>query len=94
VVPYSPLLSETFDAHINVEFRSSVKSIKYICKYVNKDSDIAVFRAENTNINAPSANKNDEITLYQIDRYVNSNEAVWHIFDFSKFMNGIQQFFI
>jgi hypothetical protein len=27
VVPYSPLLSKTFNAHINVEFCSSVKSI-------------------------------------------------------------------
>ncbi|GFT36847.1 ATP-dependent DNA helicase [Trichonephila clavipes] len=40
VVPYSPLLSKTFSAHINVEFCSSVKSIKYICKYMNKGSDI------------------------------------------------------
>ncbi|XP_044575177.1 uncharacterized protein LOC123258986 [Cotesia glomerata] len=31
VVPYSPLLSKTYNAHINVEFCSSVKSIKYIC---------------------------------------------------------------
>lgn len=36
VVPYSPLLSKTFKAHINVEFCNSVKSIKYICKYVYK----------------------------------------------------------
>ncbi|XP_035206072.1 uncharacterized protein LOC118181100 [Stegodyphus dumicola] len=28
MVPYSPLLSKTFNAHINVEFCSSVKSIK------------------------------------------------------------------
>ena len=32
VVPYSPLLSKTFKAHINVEYCNSVKSIKYICK--------------------------------------------------------------
>ncbi|XP_055910503.1 uncharacterized protein LOC129944866 [Eupeodes corollae] len=82
VVPYSPLLSKTFNAHINVEFCSSVKSIKYICKYVNKGSDMAVFRVENTNLNAPPVNKDDEITLYQIGRYVSSNEAVWRIFGF------------
>ena len=35
VVPFSPLLSKTFKAHINVEYCHSVKSIKYICKYVN-----------------------------------------------------------
>ncbi|XP_025203823.1 uncharacterized protein LOC112600734 [Melanaphis sacchari] len=82
VVPYSSLLSKTFNAHINVEFCSSVKSIKYICKYVNKGSDMAVFRVENTNVNAPPVNNNDEITLYQISRYISSNEAVWRIFSF------------
>lgn len=35
VVPYSPLLCKTYKAHINVELCSSVKSIKYICKYVH-----------------------------------------------------------
>ncbi|XP_044593840.1 uncharacterized protein LOC123271521 [Cotesia glomerata] len=82
VVPYSPLLRKTYNAHINVEFYSSVKSIKYICKYVHKGSDMAVFRVENTNVNAPPVNKNDEITLYQIGRYISSNEAVWRIFGF------------
>ncbi|XP_044596943.1 uncharacterized protein LOC123273567 [Cotesia glomerata] len=82
VVPYSPLLSKTYNAHINVEFCSSVKSIKYICKCVHKGSDMAVFRVENTNVNAPPVNKNDEITLYQIGRYISSNEAAWRIFGF------------
>lgn len=36
VVPYSPLLSKIFEAHINVEYCNSVKSIKYICNYINK----------------------------------------------------------
>ena len=39
VVPYCALLSRIFQAHINVEYCNSVKSIKYICKYVNKGSD-------------------------------------------------------
>ncbi|GFR15403.1 helitron_like_N domain-containing protein [Trichonephila clavata] len=48
VVPYSPLLLKTYNAHINVEYCNSVKAIKYICKYVNKGSDMAVFGVENT----------------------------------------------
>ncbi|GBM63108.1 hypothetical protein AVEN_68558-1 [Araneus ventricosus] len=36
IVPYSPLLLKIFDAHINVECCNSVKSIKYILKYVHK----------------------------------------------------------
>ena len=42
VVQYSPLLSKIFNAHINVEYCNSIKAIKYICKYVNKGSDMAV----------------------------------------------------
>lgn len=44
VVPYNPVLSRIFMAHINVELCNSVKSIKYICKYVNKGSDQVLFR--------------------------------------------------
>jgi hypothetical protein len=43
---------------------------------------MAVFRIENANGNAPSVNRNDEITLYQIGRYISSIEAVWRIFGF------------
>ncbi|XP_023159393.1 uncharacterized protein LOC101459168 [Ceratitis capitata] len=82
VVPYSPLLSKTYNAHINVEFCSSVKGIKYVCKYVHKGSDMALFRVETSNVNAPPVNKNDEITLYQFGRYISSNEAAWRIFGF------------
>lgn len=74
VVPYTPLLSKIFAAHINVEYCNSVKSIKYICKYVNKGSDMAIFglTAENA----------DEVTRYQMGRYISSNEAVWRILSF------------
>ncbi|GFW53691.1 uncharacterized protein LOC104236095 [Trichonephila clavipes] len=77
IVPYSPLLSKTFKAHINVEYCNSVKSIKYICKYVNKGSDMAVFGIGN--VAAPL----DEINQYQLGRYISSNEAVWRILSFS-----------
>ncbi|GFR00265.1 helitron_like_N domain-containing protein [Trichonephila clavata] len=46
VVQYSPLLLKTYNAHITVEYCDSVKAIKYICKYVNKGSDMAVFGVE------------------------------------------------
>ncbi|XP_023209444.1 uncharacterized protein LOC111612464 [Centruroides sculpturatus] len=76
VVPYSPLLSKTFKAHINVEYCNSVKSIKYICKYVNKGSDMAVFGVGNAS--API----NEIDRYELGRYISTNEAVWRIFSF------------
>lgn len=75
IVPYSPLISKTFKTHCNVEYCNSVKSIKYICKYVTKGSDMAVFGLQ-------SSNTNDEISRYQVGRYVNCNEAIWRIFAF------------
>jgi len=64
-----------FNAHINVEYCNSVKTIKYICKYVNKGSDMAIVELE-------SSNRNDEIAQYQLGRYISSNEAFWRIFSF------------
>lgn len=76
VVPYSPILSKAFKAHINVEYCNSVKAIKYICKYINKGNDMAVFGVTAGNSN------NDEISQYQMGRYISSNEAIWRIFSF------------
>ncbi|XP_067648377.1 uncharacterized protein [Eurosta solidaginis] len=75
IVPYCPLLSKTFSTHCNVEYCNSIKSIKYVCKYVNKGSDMAVF-----GIVEPNAN--DEITKCQLGRYVSCNEAIWRLFSF------------
>ncbi|KAF2890734.1 hypothetical protein ILUMI_15439, partial [Ignelater luminosus] len=74
IVPYSPILSKAFETHINVEYCNSVMSIKYICKYVNKGSDMTVFAVTNAN---------DEVSQYQMGRYVSSNEAIWRIFSFA-----------
>ena len=74
IVPYNPLLCKIFNAHINVEFCNSVKSIKYVCKYVNKGSDMAMVGLQH--------DQNDEITCYQIARYISSNEAVWRLLNF------------
>ncbi|KAL4103830.1 hypothetical protein QTP88_019165 [Uroleucon formosanum] len=73
VVPYNPVL-RLFDAHINIEHCSSIKAIKYICKYINKGSDQATFSVEKQS--------KDEITSYQSGRYVSSSEAVWRILSF------------
>ncbi|GBM23565.1 hypothetical protein AVEN_122858-1, partial [Araneus ventricosus] len=76
IVPYCPLLTKIFNAHINVEYCNSVKSIKYVCKYVNKGSDIAMFDLTS------GENGLNEIHQYQMGRYISSNEAVWRILNF------------
>ena len=75
IVPYCPLLSKMFQAHINVEYCNSVKSIKYVCKYVTKGSDMAMF-------GFTTSNSQDEIAQFQLGRYICSNEAVWRILSF------------
>jgi len=47
-----------------------VKSIKYICKYVNKGSDQAAFCLEN---------EQDEKSKYEAGCYISSCEAAWRI---------------
>ena len=79
VVPYCPLLSRIFNAHINVEYCNSVKAIKYICKYVNKGSDQAVFALQQ---GGAQVDANDEVKLYQMGRYVSTSEAIWRILGF------------
>ena len=75
VVPYCPFLSRVFKCHINVELCHSVKSIKYICKYITKGSDACVFSVDDPN-------KHDEIKRFQLGRYISSNEAAWRIFSY------------
>lgn len=70
VVPYNPVLLRIFDAHINVEYCHSVKSIKYICKYVHKGSDRTMFKLSN------------EVDAFCDGRYISTNEAFWRIFAF------------
>lgn len=76
VVPYNPVLLRTCNAHVNVEYCHSVKSIEYVCKYVNKGSDQATFTLENGN------DGKDEVTTYASGRYISSAEAVWRILEF------------
>ncbi|GBP07786.1 hypothetical protein EVAR_73193_1 [Eumeta japonica] len=72
IVPYNPLLLKIFDAHINVELYSSIKSIQYVTKYINKGSDQATFSIQSPN----------EVETYQSGRYICSSEAVWRILSF------------
>ena len=78
VVPHNKFLLKTFNAHLNVEICSSVKSIKYVCKYITKGSDLAIFSLQDDKRPDPF----DEISTYEIGRYISSGEAVWRILGF------------
>lgn len=46
---YSPILSKSFNASVNVEFCHSVKAVKYMMQVVNKGINIAMFGFMNIN---------------------------------------------
>jgi len=72
IVPYNPFLSLYFRAHINVEICSSVRSIKYIYKYVYKSHDCC---------NIQIAAENDILNYDEINaRYIGPSEAAWRMF--------------
>jgi hypothetical protein len=48
VVPYNPFLSLKYNCHINVEVCASVKSVKYLFKYVYKGHDCANVQIQET----------------------------------------------
>jgi len=52
----------------------SIKSIKYVLKYVHKGCDQATFALRSGQV--------DEISDFQNARYVSSSEAAWRILEF------------
>ncbi|XP_031279085.1 uncharacterized protein LOC116137522 [Pistacia vera] len=90
VVPYNRNLLIKFDAHINTEILNQHRSIKYLFKYINKESDILTISVQrNTNGEANSESTNsgmiDEITAYLDCRYISAIEACWRIFKFDMY---------
>lgn len=87
IVPYNSYLLRKFNCHLNVEICSSIKSIKYVLKYVTKGTDQAIFQLQQTDqadegrqTQTQQARVVNEITEYQSARYVGSSEAAWRIF--------------
>ncbi|GBL73409.1 hypothetical protein AVEN_159420-1 [Araneus ventricosus] len=78
VVPYNPWLLKKFNAHINVEVCASVKSVKYLYKYVYKGHDAASVK-----IQKEGALDHDEILSFVEGRYVSAPEAMWRLNEFN-----------
>jgi len=76
VVPYNPKLLLLFNSHINVEIVSSIRSVKYLYKYIYKGHDAAsMIIGENIN----KMIIYDEIRDFIEARYVGPVEACWRI---------------
>ncbi|KAI3515541.1 hypothetical protein L1887_14440 [Cichorium endivia] len=78
VVPYNPKLAMMFNCHINVEVCSSIKSVKYLFKYIYKGHDKQVVHLDNDGEEVVF----NEIKRYQDVRYVSPPEAMWRLFSF------------
>lgn len=81
IVPHNPWLSSKFNAHINVEICSSVRSVKYLFKYLYKGYDSA-----NVQMRQPYQRENeggvlvwDEINTFLDTRYVSPPKAMWRL---------------
>ena len=64
IVPYNPYLLQYFNCHINVEACASIKSVKYLFKYVYKGHDRASIHMEDAD-NQRSNEPVDEINQFR-----------------------------
>ena len=70
VVTYNPHLPMKFSCHMNVEVCTTVKSVKYIFKYIHKGNDAAHVEIRQNYLN------HDEILQHLNARYVGPHQAV------------------
>src|SRR6201988_3801045 len=77
IVPYNPYLSQKYNCHLNVEICSSVRSVKYLYKYVYKGQDRVLISVVKNH-----HNPNNEIRNYLDARYVSASEGIWRLFNF------------
>jgi hypothetical protein len=74
VVPYNAYFSAKFCCHINMEVCVSIKSVKYVTKYIYKGPDLATVDV---------GGNRDEIKQYVDGRYIGPVEACWRIMEFT-----------
>jgi hypothetical protein len=82
VVPYNRYLLLKYNCHINVEICASIKSIKYLFKYVYKGHDCANIELREKLSDGTEQLRRDEVKSFLDARYVSSPEAIWRIFEF------------
>jgi len=78
VASYCPYLTLKFKCHINVEVVSSIKSVKYIYKYILKGPDMVTVGVRS----GKEVNKGDEVTNFVEARYITPDYAIHRFFRF------------
>ncbi|XP_071581345.1 uncharacterized protein [Temnothorax nylanderi] len=86
VVPYSPYLIMKYDRHINLEICSSVKSVKYLYKYIHKGFDCAAIEVKTRD--GTRLITVDEVNSFLGARYVSAPEAMWRLNGYDLFMKS------
>ncbi|XP_019198166.1 PREDICTED: uncharacterized protein LOC109191991 [Ipomoea nil] len=82
VVPHNRYLLMKYRAHINVEWCSQSRSIKYLFKYVNKGHDRVTAQFYKSTDCHESTEVIDEISMYYDCRYISPCEAAWRLFSY------------
>lgn len=73
IVPYNPYFLLKYNCHINVEWCSSIRSVKYLFKYIFKGHDMADVRIQ-------GVLNHNEIDMYLNGRSVSCFEAMYRIY--------------
>ena len=84
IVPYNPYLLLKYECHINVEICSSVKSVKYLYKYIFKGFDSCNVRIHEATVDGGDPRiqiSHDEIEQFVDSRYVSPPEAMWRLLE-------------
>ena len=76
VVPHNPQLLMKFNCHMNVEICTSVKSVKYIFKYIHKGNDAAHIEIRQNYLN------HDEVLQHLNARYVGPHQAIYRLMQY------------
>eukprot|EP00794_Sanderia_malayensis_P002160 gene2160-biopygen1934 len=84
VVPHNIKLLLKFYCHMNVEVCTTVKSVKYIFKYIHKGNDMAhvEIREGREEANARQDIVQNEIRQYLNSRYVGPHQAVYKLMQY------------
>eukprot|EP00794_Sanderia_malayensis_P021395 gene21395-biopygen17171 len=87
VVPHNITLLLKFDCHINTEVCTTIKSVKYIFKYIHKGNDMAQVEIREGH-QEPDAHHDivhDEIRQYLNSRYVGPHQAMYKLMQYEMY---------